>query len=156
MNILERREKERLWRQKNRSWINKNQKRLRAENDNLYTHKYEKTKKGFLMRLYRNMESRVSGIQKIKYHLYQGKELLDRQEFYDWAQNSKKFHELFDAWTIHGYDKKLTPSVDRIDPRRGYCISNMEWVTHSENSRRGSLSQSRIKYSPNYQETDRS
>ena len=31
--------------------------------------KYEKTKKGFLMRLYRNMQSRVQGVQKKKHHL---------------------------------------------------------------------------------------
>ena len=31
----------------------------------------------------------------------------------------------------------LAPTVDRIDPERGYSFGNMEWVTHSENSRRG-------------------
>src|SRR5437868_1147795 len=63
------------------------QRRIRAKINNRYTHKYEKTPKGFLMRLYRNMQSRVTGVQKKKYHLYEGKELLPRAEFYDWALN---------------------------------------------------------------------
>lgn len=33
------------------------------------------------MRVYRNMKSRVEGIQKLKSHLYEGKEILDKQSF---------------------------------------------------------------------------
>ena len=113
----------------------------REKTNNKDTKKYERTKKGKLMRLYRNMKSRVTGIQKKKAHLYNGKELLDKNYFYEWSLNSKEFHLLFDEWERSGYDRKLCPSVDRIDSSRGYIIENMEWVTHSENSRRGSISQ---------------
>jgi len=34
-------------------------------------------------------------------------------------------------------DKNYTASLDRIDSSLGYIPSNMEFVTHSENSRRG-------------------
>jgi hypothetical protein len=46
-------------------------------------HKYEKTKKGFLMRKYRNMQSRVTGIQKKKAHLYKDLYLLPREQYYE-------------------------------------------------------------------------
>jgi len=72
--------------------------------------------------------------------LYLGKSLLARDVFYDWAFNSKEFHILFKTWKDSGYDRKLTPTVDRIDSRYGYSLDNMEWITHSENSSRGSLS----------------
>lgn len=113
----------------------------RAATKNTTTRKYEKTKAGFLVRLYRNMKSRITGIQKIKYHLYKDKTLLDKQEFYKWAMNCRQFEHLFTKWQEAQYDRGLTPSVDRINSDMGYEISNMEWVTHSENSRRGSLSQ---------------
>lgn len=106
------------------------------------------------MRKYRNMESRVKGVQKLKKHLYQGLELLDRNIFYHWAKNSKIFNSLFKEWVESNYDRKLCPTVDRIDSVEGYFLANMEWITHSENSRRGSLSQRR--YSPNLRETVRS
>lgn len=120
------------------------QRNYRLLNSNSCTKKYEKTKKGFLMRLYRNMESRITGVQKQKHHLYSGKTLLNREDFYNWALNSKEFHSLFSNFELSNYDRKLTPSVDRIDSSKGYDISNMEWVTHSENSKRGAISRYKI------------
>lgn len=125
-----------------------NQRERRADNGNLDTKKYEKTKKGFLMRLYRNMQSRIVGVQKSKHHLYRGKYILPRTEFYEWAFSSEKFYELFSIWENSNYSRKLTPSVDRVNSKIGYEIKNMEWVTHSENSKRGAISLQRK--SPNF------
>lgn len=119
------------------------QRERRRLNGNADTKRYEKTKNGFLMRLYRNMKSRICGVQKAKHHLYDGKCLLEKEDFYTWAQNCDEFHKLFRKWEKSGYDRKLTPSVDRIDSSDGYFVENMEWVTHSENSRRGGLSKAR-------------
>lgn len=116
----------------------------RTRNHNSETRKYEKTPKGFLMRLYRNMQSRVSGVQKGKFHLYKGKILLPRQEFYDWSLNNPSFLSMFKTWEESKYDRKLTPTVDRINPELGYEISNMRWLTHSENSHYGSLRQHQL------------
>lgn len=123
----------------NREELNRKQKERRLLNGNKTTKKYEKTKKGFLVRCYRNMKSRITGVQKVKFYLYEGKYLLDKELFYLWFLNDDKFNKLFEVWEENGYNNKLTPSVDRVDSSIGYHISNMEWVTHSENSRRGSL-----------------
>ena len=109
----------------------------RKASGNAVTKKYEKTINGFLMRLYRNMQSRVSGVQKLKHHLYQDKPLLKRDKFYKWSRDNEVFLKLFHQWEESNYDRKLTPSIDRVNPKKGYILSNMEWVTHSENSRRG-------------------
>lgn len=101
------------------------------------TKRYEKTTAGFLMRLYRNMKSRVTGVQKAKFHLYEGKELLAKQGFYEWAESCPEFLTLYAAYEASGFDRKLAPSVDRIDSSKGYILGNMEWVTMAENSRRG-------------------
>jgi len=97
--------------------------------------KYEKTKKGFLMRTYRNMKSRILGIQHKKAHLYKGLELLDKEIFYSWSLNDQNYNTLFDAWTDGSYDRKLTPSIDRIDSNKGYIKDNIRWITHSQNSK---------------------
>lgn len=116
------------------------QKAYRKANGNLHTKKYEKTPNGFLMRLYRNMKSRVEGIQWKKKHLYEGKELIPKEEFYDWALSHPKFWELFREYEQSQYDRKLAPSPDRVDSTKGYLPDNMEWVTMVENSRRGAVS----------------
>lgn len=121
----------------NREEKNAWQREKRKLNGNACTKKYEKTKKGFLVRLYRNMQSRVTGVQKLKIHLYEGKSLLGRDDFYEWSNNNATFHELFKLWEDSNYERRLTPSVDRIDSSLGYEISNMEWIPFHENCRRG-------------------
>lgn len=101
---------------------------------------YEKTEDGFLMRVYRNMLSRVTGVQKQKYHLYKGKSILSKEDFYAWAKGSYMFKLLFIVYKHSGHQRKLAPSVDRIDSSLGYELDNIEWVTMSENSRRGTFS----------------
>jgi hypothetical protein len=120
---------------------NEDQRKRRKENGNAYTLKYERTKKGKIMRIYRNMLSRVTGVQAAKYHLYKGKSLVGKDFFYKWTMGCQEFHALFDCWVNSGFDRKLAPSVDRVDSSQGYSVGNMEWVTHSENSRRGAISQ---------------
>lgn len=120
---------------------NRKQREYRKINNNICTKKYEKTKKGFLMRLYRNIKSRISGIQKEKYHLYKGKKLdISKEDFYNWALANPVFHSLYEDYVLSNYEQKLAPSIDRIDSSLGYIFTNIEFVTHSENSRRGNLS----------------
>lgn len=128
----------------NRVDKNLRQKEYRESNGNACTKKYEKTQKGFLVRLYRNMESRVTGVQSKKAHLYEGKELLDRDLFYEWSLAPPEFQELFLLWELSGYARRLCPSVDRVESSDGYRLDNMEWVTFSENCRRGALSRHAI------------
>ena len=109
---------------------NAEQRARRAQNNNAYTKKYEKTPNGFLMRLYRNMKSRIEGVQKAKHHLYQGKKILPKEEFYEWAKSSPEFWKLFDDWTYHSYKRTMTPSGENksltvqfhIDPCDGIGI----------------------------------
>lgn len=120
--------------------INEKQRVYRDKTNNSITKRYEKTKGGFLMRMYRNMKSRINGIQKKKSHLYKGKELINKDEFYLLAKSNVEFNKLFEEWELSNYNRKLTPSADRINPKLGYTIDNIRFITHSENSRLGGLS----------------
>lgn len=113
------------------------QREYRSKNGDLHTKRYEKTKNGKLMRTYRNMQSRVKGIVKGKIHLYGDLDILPRDEFYEWSLSNEDFNSLYDDWVNSGYDKKLSPSIDRVDVEKGYVPDNMRWLTHSENSRNG-------------------
>jgi hypothetical protein len=104
---------------------------------------YEKTPKGFLMRTYRNMQSRVSGVQRKKAHLYKGLEILPREAFYAWAWDNSQFWRLYKQWAATDFDRKLSPSINRIDSNKGYTLDNIEWLTHSVNSSLGGSSPKR-------------
>jgi hypothetical protein len=116
---------------------NKKQREYRELNGNLNTKKYEKTEKGFLVRTYRNMLSRVTGVTKNKNHLYLGLEILEKESFYKWSLENIEFNMLFDKWIESNYQRKLTPSIDRIDVSKGYVIENIQWITFSENCKKG-------------------
>lgn len=107
---------------------------------NTFARNYNKTEFGLIVRTYRNMLSRVRGIQKHKAHLYLGKDILPKEQFYAWAQDDASYKELFSAWVASGYARTLTPSIDRIDSSGGYTIDNIRWITLSENSRLASCS----------------
>lgn len=111
----------------------------RKKTGNSDTKKYERTKKGKLMRTYRNMESRCKGILTGKSHLYEGLDILPRDSFYKWSLSDQDFNFLYDQWVSSGYCKKLSPSIDRKDTRKGYVLGNIQWITHSENSRKGGI-----------------
>lgn len=136
---------------------NRLQRERRKSDGNKNTKKYEKTKKGFLVRCYRNMKSRIEGVQVKKHHLYKGKYLLSKELFYEWSLNNENFNNLFNEWEISGYNRKTSPSIDRIDNSLGYDIENMQWITHSENSRKGAISRNSkvITYHKNYGEVAR-
>lgn len=116
------------------------QRKSRLNSNNKITKKYEKTVDGFLMRSYRNIKSRCTGVQNRKAHLYLGMVFLDKPAFYNWANSNSDFLSLFKTWSNNDYDRKLTPSVDRIDSKKGYAIDNMRWITHSLNSKLGAIS----------------
>jgi hypothetical protein len=99
------------------------QRNARRDNNNVIGRRYEKTVAGFLVRAYRNMKSRVSGVTKNKNHLYLGLEILDKKRFYEWSLASEEFSFLFCTWEDSGHQRKLTPSIDRIDSKKGYTLS---------------------------------
>lgn len=101
---------------------------LRAEK------KYRKTINGYLVVSYSNMKNRISGRSTAKAYLYVGKSILPKDVFYLWARSSPDFLRLYKAWVMSKYDRRLAPSVNRIDSKKGYKLSNMEWITQSLNS----------------------
>lgn len=120
-----------------RTCANEAQRIYRKETDNSSTKMYDKTKKGFLVRTYRNMLSRVRGIQTEDAHLYEGLEILDKSDFYTWSLSDKSFNDLFDVWILNDSPIRICPSIDRVNTSLGYVFGNIRWITQSENSSLG-------------------
>ncbi len=124
-----------------RECVNKKQRIYRKLSGNESTKRYEKTLNGYIMRTYRNMLSRVTGILKTKAHLYKGLDILSKDDFVTWSlSNSSNLKHLIYEYEKSGYDMRFAPSIDRIDSKRGYTLDNIRWITHSENSKMGSHS----------------
>lgn len=100
--------------------------------------RYAKTPAGFLQYRYNRMSLRVRGLVP-KSKGYDGLPIISRQEFIAWAGTQEDFYRLFEAWEKSGYERRLTPTVDRIEGPKGYVLGNMRWLTLSENCRLGAL-----------------
>lgn len=66
-----------------------------------------------------------------------GLELCSYEDFKAWAIQNEVFIELRKRWFKSGYDPRLSPSIDRIDPRLGYQLSNIAFITRSANASKG-------------------
>ena len=113
------------------------QRDYRKKNGDIHTKTYERTLSGKLMRTYKNMVHRVNGVVKRGSHRYEGLPILSKEDFYSWSESDTNFNQLYLNWVSSGYDRKLSPSVDREDTSKGYVLGNIRWLTHSENSSLG-------------------
>ena len=57
----------------------------------------------------------------------------DLQGLRQWVFNQDNFETLFSAWEKSGYERMLSPSVDRLDDFKGYSFDNIRLVSWQEN-----------------------
>jgi len=58
------------------------------------------------------------------------------QEFKEFVARDDVFENLFEAWRASGWDKRFSPSLDRIDNSQGYTLDNIQLMTKSANCRK--------------------
>ncbi|RXT17764.1 hypothetical protein BVJ53_14175 [Lacticaseibacillus chiayiensis] len=105
------------------------------------TEVYRHTPKGMLTNLFQKLSSRneLKGYGTLSFTL---------GDFQTWAMNNSEFLRLFNLWVADDYSKKSKPSVDRINPYKGYEFSNMQWLSWNENYLKGVAEVSEKKHKP--------
>lgn len=108
-----------------------------------YYHKYDqdryrKNKDRLLAHIYRGIVNRCNGVQR-KYSST-GTTPISIAEWKSFCTSTRaEFDKLYDAWEKSGFQRRMAPSIDRIDNNRGYTIDNMQWLSQSDNSRKGTM-----------------
>lgn len=98
-------------------------------------HKYKRKNNPnfYLSTRYTEIKQRCTNPNNHTNYLYAGKLKMTRDEFLNRFKNDPTFINLFNSWKQSNYDLRLSPSVDRIDNSGFYEISNLQFITHSEN-----------------------
>lgn len=104
---------------------------------------YTRSTDGFLQKCYKNMRQRVTGIQSSKAHIYLGLDILQKDLFVSVSKTNSDFLRLFKEYQQNNYDRKLAPSVDRIDSTKGYTVDNIRWIPNWLNCSYGATSDKR-------------
>lgn len=65
------------------------------------------------------------------------KDFLSKEEWIDWCykeDNYKVFIGIYNNWVQSWFQRKYTPSIDRIDNNKWYLLWNLQWLTSRENT----------------------
>lgn len=65
---------------------------------------------------------------------YQGKYFCSKEEFIGKFLNNPEFLNQYELWQKSGFQRKESPSIDRIDNDGDYRIDNLQILRHSDNS----------------------
>lgn len=68
-----------------------------------------------------------------------GKKFLSKEEWNEWCyadENFKQFMNIYNNWVQNGFPKSLSPSIDRINNKKGYTYTNLQWLSQSENCKK--------------------
>lgn len=68
-----------------------------------------------------------------------GMDYLTKDEWLGWCKeksNLNVFMKIYSAWVKSNFNRKLCPSIDRIDNNQSYVLGNLQWLTLSENCKK--------------------
>jgi hypothetical protein len=95
-----------------------------------YQRSYRRSEYGLSRRMYWKIQERVTRGR----GQYRNRELAFTLEEFLRFLPTTNFPVLFKNWKESGYQKRLTPTVDRIENSKGYSLDNIQIITSSENS----------------------
>lgn len=97
---------------------------------------WQRTKPGMISRAYAAIKCRCLGRQKTSL-IYAGLPFISLEDFTAWSMYSPELDKCIAEWKAANYERRLTPSIDRIDSTKGYVLGNLQWVSFSVNASRG-------------------
>lgn len=97
---------------------------------------YRRTLKGFMDQKYTTMSKRVRGKDRNCKNTATGLPIISRKVFYQWAEKQENLKPRFEKYKQENFEFKWCPTIDRINPKEGYIIGNIQFLYQSENAQK--------------------
>lgn len=95
--------------------------------------KKDQTFTGKAQAMWRGIVGRTNGHGRYGDHYKKLGRQITREEFIAFVWRSKRYEKLYWQWHNSGFNSHLAPSVDRIDPTRGYSLQNIRIIAFGDN-----------------------
>lgn len=95
-------------------------------------------KRKYLKNKWFGIRSRCTGKGKT-HHSYHGLPYCEKERFIKWAIERRDFHATWERWESLNFTQMECPSIDRIDPKKGYVFGNMRFIPYRKNKRKKRL-----------------
>lgn len=85
---------------------------------------------------YAHMLARQRGVASHQSNGALGKDICTKDEFIAWCKhfdNLQEFISIYFDWAANGFQRWDSPSIDRIDPTKGYTCDNIQWLSFAAN-----------------------
>lgn len=123
----------REWRKRNKDKHLLAQQKWKLKNPH-HNKELNRTFDGYFLNVWKRMNRRCKGQYKA---IYTGLPCMSKDQYAEFLDSTQERRRLlFDQWIESGTPRHLAPSIDRIEPSKGYVIGNCQWLTVSENSKR--------------------
>ena len=97
----------------------------------------------YLGTCYSEMSRRVKTFDPLR-PKYFGKKKCTKEEFMNRFLNDKTFLKLYKGWQDSGFQRRFSPSIDRIDNNGDYLLDNLQFLVHTENTGKDSSNKKQI------------
>jgi len=119
--------------------MTKNEKEYRKRYTKTHWMLYAHTFNGYTGRMYCSMQHRI----RTRYAGRNFGGLFTLKEFRQFLLKND-FQSIYDRYLKSGRERRLAPSIDRIDNKKGYFFENMQLMTQVENARKGSWPERKV------------
>lgn len=101
-----------------------------------HTYKRRNQPEFYLRQKWSEIKQRCSNINKNEHTTrnYLGRNYCSLEEFLSKFNKDPIYLKIFNEWRSYNFAIKYSPSIDRIDNKKDYIITNLQFLTHSQNS----------------------
>lgn len=124
--------KAKIYRENNKEKINENRREKYNNNKKNIRERVLNERRSFLGKI---KETYITMTKRSKEKFFDN--IIPKEDFIKFASEDVAYNNYYKQWVVSGFQRNLSPSIDRIDNSKGYISGNLQFLTFVENASKG-------------------